>query len=122
MLGKLGSLIFVATALASAASWSGALVDSRCYQSEENNVNPHDTLINVDRDRGLEIRFCSPGHKTKSFAVVDRDGLSFKLDAGGNTKAADLVQKTGKKPLYIVALTGEKSKDTVKVGSISLLR
>jgi hypothetical protein len=76
----------------------------------------------VDRDKGQEIRYCSPTGKTKAFAIIDHDGYRFKLDVGGNRRAAELVQKTGKKPLYIVAVTGEMKKKTIKVDSISVIR
>ena len=59
-MGKLAILICLASTLGLAESWSGALVDSKCFASEESNVNLHDSLTNVDRDRGMEIRFCSP--------------------------------------------------------------
>jgi hypothetical protein len=119
---RLATVVFLASTVCLAGNWSGALVDSKCYDSLERNVNPHDTLGNVDRDRGQEIRYCSPTGKTKAFAIVDHDGYRFKLDVGGNTQAAELVQKTGKKPLYIVAVTGEMKKKTIKVDSISVIR
>jgi hypothetical protein len=106
----------------SAETLSGALVDSKCYDSEERNVNPTDTLTYVDRDRNLEIRLCRPRGKTKSFAVVTQDGLSFKLDSAGNAKAAELVRKTGKKSGYEVAVIGGMSKHTIQVESISLAK
>jgi len=119
---RFAALVCLASTPGFAGSWSGALVDSKCFDSEERNVNPTDTLTNVDRDRGLEIRFCSPNGKTKAFAVVERDGPSFKLDVGGNTKAAELVHKAGKKAYYIVAVTGEMTKNTVTVDSLSMVR
>jgi hypothetical protein len=51
-------------------------------------VNPNDTLTSVDRDTNREIRYCSPNAKTKSFTVVQSDGLNFRLDFAGNAKAA----------------------------------
>ena len=41
----------LACTLAWADDWTGALVDAKCWASEESNVNPHDSLTNVDRDR-----------------------------------------------------------------------
>jgi hypothetical protein len=104
-----------------AESWTGALVDSNCYASEEGNVNPFDPPFNVNHDRGFEIRACRPSARTKSFAVVDSDGQSFKLDPSGNAKAAELVRQAGKKSRLDVMVTGEKHKDTVRVNSISLI-
>jgi hypothetical protein len=115
---RLAGLACLSSALSFAGNWSGILVDSQCWDSQENNTRA--TSIYVDRDSNLEIRLCSPGAKTKSFAVVQQDGLSFKLDAAGNTKAAGLIQETGKKAPATVVITGETSKDTIKVDSISL--
>jgi hypothetical protein len=98
------------------------LVDSKCYDSEERNVNPTDTMTAVDRDKNLEIRYCSPKEKTKSFALVQSDGLNFKLDSAGNTKAAELVRTTGKRPHFAVAVTGEMGRNTIHVDSISMAR
>jgi hypothetical protein len=114
--------LFLSAVLSFAGSWAGTLVDSKCYDAEERNVNPTDTLTNVDRDRNLEVRYCSPSARTKSFAVVDSDGLSFKFDAVGNAKAAALIGKNGKKSHVIVAVTGEMNRNTIQVDSISIVR
>jgi hypothetical protein len=120
---RFAAVLCLSAAFGFAASWSGALVDSKCYESEQLNVNPSDTLTSVDRDNSREIRFCSPGAKTKYFTVVQRDGLkSFKLDSAENAKAADLVRNTGKKSLIVVDVTGEINRNTIKVDSISLAR
>src|SRR5580704_16132508 len=119
---RLAAFLCLSSALSFAGSWSGALVDSKCYDSEERNVNPTDTMTSVDRDKDLEIRYCSPSAKTKSFAVVQQDGMGFKLDSVGNAKAAELVRKTGKKSHFAVAITGEMSRNTIKVDLISIAR
>jgi len=116
---RLAALVALACASSLAESWRGALVDWRCFESEEHNVNPTDTLTNVDRDRNWEIRFCSPRAKSKSFALVDRDGQSLQLDSEGNRKAAELVRKTGKKDLFLVVVNGEKSGKKLMVDSIA---
>jgi hypothetical protein len=46
----------ISSALSFAGSWRGTLVDSRCFGSEERNVNQTDTLTSVDRDQNREIR------------------------------------------------------------------
>jgi hypothetical protein len=119
---RLATLACLSAPLTLAGSWSGVLVNSKCWAFEENNVNPTDTLTSVDRDRNLEIRACSPNAKTKSFAVVLPDGLSFQLDAAGNTKAAELIRQSGKQSVFTVAVTGEMTKNTVKVDSIATNR
>ena len=105
-------------------TWTGVLVDSKCYDSEQSNVNPFAASPYVASDRDLDIRLCHPrAHKTKFFAVVLQDGESFRLDPVGNAKAADLVTSAGKRPHYIdVAVTGEMSQGTVKVDSISTVK
>ena len=70
----LAALLCLSPVLSFAGSWSGSLVDSKCYDALERNVNPTDTLYNVDRDGYREIRYCSPTTKTKYFAVVPFDG------------------------------------------------
>jgi hypothetical protein len=119
---RFAALLCFSSALSFAGSWSGHLVDSKCYDSEERNVNPTDTLTYVDRDKNLEIHYCSPGSKTKSFAIVQSDGLNFKFDTAGNAKAAELVRNSGKKSVFVVAVTGELTRNTVKVESISVAK
>jgi len=99
---------------------SGTLVDSRCWDFEENNSK--DTSIYVDRDKNMEIRSCSPTAKTTSFAVVLPDGLTFRLDNLGNAKAAELIQKIGKRSTVTVAVTGETNRSIIMVDSISVVR
>ena len=116
---RVATLLCLTSALGFAGSWSGALVDAACYAARERNVNPTDTMIYVDRDTNDEIRYCSPGSKTKVFAVIQPDGTTFKLDAAGNDKAAELVRKTGRKSRFVVLITGEIGGNALKVDSIS---
>jgi hypothetical protein len=119
---RLAAFLCLSSALGFAGSWSGTLVDSKCYDAEERNVNPTDTLTSVDRDTNREISYCSPSAKTKSFAVVESSGLSFRLDPAGNAKVAELVAKAGKRSHFAVTVVGEMNKAMVKVDSISLIR
>lgn len=119
---RLAAFLCLSPALSFAASWSGTLVDSKCYDAEQRNVNPTDTLTSVDRDTNREISYCSPGLKTKIFAVVESSGQSFRLDPAGNVKAAALVATAGKKSRFAVAVVGEMSKAMVKVEAISLIQ
>lgn len=119
---RLAALFCLASVLSFAGSWSGWLVDSKCYAALERNKSPTDTLNYVDRDKNHEIRYCEPTAKTKSFAMVERNGLSFNLDAGGNVKAAEMVRSAGKRSIGEVSLAGEMTRDTVKVDSISIAR
>jgi len=119
---RLAALCCLASALSFAGSWSGWLVDSKCYAALERNKSPTDTLSYVDRNKSDEVRYCRPNAKTKSFAVVDQDGLSFNLDASGNAKAAELVRSAGKKSAGGVMVTGELTGNTLKVDSISIAK
>lgn len=107
-----------ASVLSFGATWSGALVDAHCYHVEQRNKNPFDTEQYVDRDWSYVIRYCSPSAKTKRFAVVDPYGDSLNLDAAGNTKAEDLLPKTGKKTRIYVTVTGQLTNNTINVASI----
>ncbi len=115
-------LLLLACAPGFAGTWSGSLVDSKCFAASERNVNPDDTLTAVDRDQNQEIRYCSPGLKTKSFAIVDVNGLAFALDSAGNAKAVEFVRSAGRKPRLAVVVTGELANHTITVDSISALR
>jgi hypothetical protein len=112
-------LLLMSAGFSFAGTWSGALVDAKCWGFRERNVNPRDTLTFVDRDRNLEISFCTPNTKTNLFAIVPPDGVSLQLDAAGNAKAADVVRTAGKKSLIHVNVTGEADKQTIAVTSIS---
>jgi hypothetical protein len=116
------ALFCLASGLSFAESWSGYLVDGRCFDSEENNVNPTDTLLYVDRDRGFGIRACSPRVKAKFFEVVLSDGTRFRLDTAGNAKALDLVRNLGGRSTVVVDVTGEMKKNIVEVSAISLAK
>ncbi|MGA2712045.1 MAG: hypothetical protein ABSG41_02980 [Bryobacteraceae bacterium] len=119
---RLAFFLCLFSVLSFAESWSGVLVDSRCWGAEERNVNPTDTLTSVDRDTNRAIRYCSPTAKTKFFAIVQPDGLSFKLDSAGDAKAAELIRNNGRKSLYRVAVTGNVNKNTINVDSIVIAR
>jgi hypothetical protein len=118
----LAAFLYLLSVPAFAETWTGYLVDAKCYASEERNVNPFDSNFNTNHDRGYEIRVCQPSAKTRSFTVVDSDGVSFELDPSGNGKAADVVRQAGKTSMLSVTITGQKHKDTVSVTSISPVR
>jgi len=118
----LAALACLAATPAFAKSWSGFLVDSNCYESEERNKGPNDTLNYVNRDKDREVQYCSPNTKTKSFTIVDHDGMGFRLDTAGNAKAAEIVPKTGKRHALEVTVTGEMSKNAIEVASITIAK
>jgi len=110
------SLFTLVSGLAVAGSWSGFLVDSRCFQSAEDNHNVSDST--VVKDGGLELRLCHPKAKTNVFAIVQSDGEELALDSAGNTQAAQLVRQGVKKSLWYVTVNGEMRKRTIAVSSI----
>jgi hypothetical protein len=114
------ALACLAATPAFANTWSGILVDSRCYASEERSVNPNYTYNHAYRDTDEEIRVCSPNAKTKSFSIVVHSGYGFKLDPAGSERAAEIVRQKGTKHRVNVTITGEMSKDGIEVGSISV--
>jgi len=112
------TLVILVSTAASAQSWSGYLVDARCYAAMERNHNPQSTLMDVNIDRDSEIRYCRPTAKSNAFSVVLRDGQSFSLDAAGNTKAAALP----KGHILYVTVKGQMRNRTVTVNSITPTR
>jgi hypothetical protein len=113
-------LLLLASGPGFAASWSGYLVDSKCYGAQERNVYPWDTMPHVDSDMDYQIRYCVPKAKTKDFAVVTADWTRLKFDPAGNAKAATIVGKIGKKPFLRVDVDGELNKGVITVQSISV--
>lgn len=115
----LALLFSLSAASAFSETWSGMLVDSKCYAAEQRNVNPMDTETAVDTDKGYEIRYCTPKRKTKSFAVVERYGPALRFDSAGNAKAAAYMQSARKQSMYAVAVTGQLNGKRIQVESIS---
>lgn len=104
--------------LGMAGTWSGVLVDSGCWAGEQANTNRYGTSSYVDSDRNLELRFCAPKTKTKSFALVRADGASIVQDSAGDAKAQELVRTAGKQSTYQVVVNG----NAVHVISITAAR
>src|SRR5215472_12964445 len=118
---RLTVLLCLTLGLAFAQSWSGVLVNSKCYDDVERNVNPWESGVDAARDRNYEVRYCRANERTKLFAVVQPDGQSFKLDPSGNAKAAEIVQKGNAKRIFVVVVTGEVEDHMLTVDSISML-
>ena len=119
---RLAALFCLASALGLAGTWSGWLVDSKCYANLERNKSPADTFNYVDRNKSEELRYCRPKAKTKSFTLLDQNGLSYDLDAAGNAKAAKLMRSAPAKANVPVRVTGEVTRDTLPVDSISFAK
>jgi hypothetical protein len=111
------TLVLLSSALSFAGTWSGTLVDARCWGY----LSHKDTGSYVERDRNLEVRQCSPKEKTKSFAVLTPEGHALALDAAGNATASELTKTAHRKAPIRVVVTGEaKHKNSIQVSSISV--
>jgi hypothetical protein len=116
---RLACLLSLTSVLSFAGSWSGALVDAKCYTTAQQNAS-HGHPASGDTKRA--VRSCSPNDKTTSFSVVQQVGMAFNLDADGNEKARELVLKEGKKSPFMVNVTGDVTQDTLKVETISIAK
>lgn len=111
-------LTFLAGAPVFAESVPGYLVDSNCYQFEQNNRNATQT-IPADVDVGWQIRYCHPTRKTTAFGVVDAAGTIFRLDAAGDAAAEKLVDQVGKQSMIPVVVTGERAARGIKTQNLT---
>lgn len=114
---RLAALLFCISTVGLANSWSGFLVDSRCWESRQNNVS-QDTST-ASRDMDGDVRYCSPRAHTTKFAVIQHDWTPLKLDSDGNTEAAELVQHGKVGCVTYVYVTGTVNHHTIRVHSIS---
>jgi hypothetical protein len=117
---RLAGLLSLAGTLSFATTWSGVLVDARCYASMQGNTRS--TLFYVDRDTNWIVRYCAARPKTARFVVVPVDGSSFPLDSNGNAQASSLVRKVGKRRLLVVQVAGVKKGRDIKVNTVKLTR
>ena len=97
------------TALALAETFSGALVDATCAADKKASSD------------------CVPTATTSSFALVLADGKAVKLDAAGNSKAADALKNSAdrsknphEKKAITAKVTGSLSGDTIQVETIDI--
>lgn len=70
---RLGILLLLTVMPSFADSWSGFLVNSTCYASEQDNANKNTTT--TDRDMRSVVQYCAANAKTTHFALV-LDGWS----------------------------------------------
>ena len=112
-------LLSLTSVLSFAESWSGALVDTKCYATAQQNVS-HEHPGSTDTMRA--IRSCLPNEETKSFSIVPQVGTALNLNTNGNQKAHELVLKESRKSTFMVSVTGDKTEDTLKVNTISLVK
>jgi hypothetical protein len=118
---RLAGMLGMVATLGFATTWSGALVDAKCYAAFQG--NSRSTLYYVDRDTSWMIGYCAPRVKTQSFELVPVSGASFPLDSHGNAQASGIVRKVGKKRLIVVQVAGvRKGKKDVAVSSVKVVK
>jgi hypothetical protein len=110
------ALLFCLCTVGFANTWSGYLVDSKCWTSRQENVTWETSV--VGRDMRMDLYYCLPTAKTRVFAVVLYDWSAVKLGSAGNELAADLVRRAGKKPLIDVTVTGVLDRKTIQSAAI----
>ena len=105
---RLSAFLVVASALAFAETWSGKLIDAGCADPQKTEA-------------------CVPTASTAAFAI-NTAGKVLKLDAAGNTKAAEAMKarensadraKNANREIT-ATVQGTLSEDTIKVDSIEL--
>lgn len=114
---RLAALLFCISVVGLANSWSGFLVDSRCWESIQNNVSSDTTTVSRDMDGA--VRYCSPRAHTARFTIVLNDWTGLTLDTDGSMEAAELVQHGRVGCVTYVHVTGTVSQRTMRVNSIS---
>ena len=104
---RLATLLFCLATAGFAETWSGYLVDSRCYARDQMNTSA-DEQSTAGRDMRFTMSRCAATHHTTHFAIVFNDWTSMKLDEAGNERAAAIVSSGAKKHLYCVTVTGSR--------------
>jgi hypothetical protein len=100
-----------------ARTWSGFLVDARCWEDVQSNVG--EGSVTGEQSMNFDVHECSPTARTTSFDVVLTNWCLLKLDHNGDVRAEQLVQHTHKKPVYGVNVSGVLTKKTIRVASIA---
>jgi hypothetical protein len=106
---RFGAVLFVLFASSGfAASWSGYLVDSKCWDSRQSNVSIDSPT--VSRDMREDVVYCSPTDDTRAYAVVLSDWSRLRFDGGGNTAALQFVLTHGEEKMQRVTVDGISGK------------
>jgi hypothetical protein len=111
-LGPVCLLICLST-LGFAGSWSGYLVDSRCFANERDNVTWEEPI--GSDDMSMQVRACVATSKTKHFAIVLPDWTMLKLDGAESGRAAAVAHSVAPKSTtpYCVTVVGVRRKDMI---------
>jgi hypothetical protein len=117
---RVASLLFSLSVAGFPGTWSGQLVDSRCYASVTTNVSPDAGF--AGRDLVGELRQCLVNDRTKNFGVVLNDWSTFHFDGRGNAQAWELVRLNHKRSAYRVTVGGamNSKRHMIDVRSLSV--
>jgi hypothetical protein len=116
---RFASLLICLSSLGFAGTWSGVLVDSRCYTSMWNNTGPD--VPSVARDMNSLLVQCAARPDTRRFAIVQYDWRPLRLDAAGNERAAAIIRPIWKRrALYCVTVAGARKRNEIFAGPVSL--
>ena len=106
----------VSSTLALAADWSGTLVDSSCYERQNQQL----------KDVQKAVDACAATSQTTTFGI-HASGKVHKLDAGGNSKATTALKnradRSAGKPTpgpISAKVMGTESGDSIKVDSVEV--
>jgi hypothetical protein len=113
---RLASLLFCVSTAGFATTWSGYLVNSRCYGSNQANVSQDANIGSSDLAR--QVRTCAAKPGTKRFAVVPPDWSNLRLDPAGNAKASSVVKNQRHGKVMGVTVAGPRRHNRVKVASL----
>jgi hypothetical protein len=114
---RLGILLVLSAMPSFAGAWTGFLVDSACYASEQDNANKGATT--TDRDMRMEVRYCAANANTKHFALVLDDWGAVKLLSAQSGSLSQLARSAPKRSPLEVTVTGDLAGDSIHVQAIS---
>jgi hypothetical protein len=111
------------SAVASAASVQGVLIDKMCSYKAETRIVPGDRLEGGMLVAYIHTRQCAlmPDCQKSGYGVYTYDDKYLTFDDAGNRRALALLKETKKEDDLRVEVTGEIQGNTIKVQSIKLL-
>jgi hypothetical protein len=111
-LATFGVLLCLAAVLSYADNWNGKLIDYACHERASKAPDP------AAKTPGASA--CAASATTTSFGIQTADGMVYKLDGAGNSKAAAAMKSDANKGKDEVSVSGTLDGQTVKVASIDL--
>jgi hypothetical protein len=113
---KIGMTVCMTGIFCYGANWNGKLVDASCYDNTSANRTNTASTAKLDKE-------CAPSPSTSAFALEVSKNKVYKLDAAGNTKAAEAIKagaiKSDNDGDVHASVTGTMEGTTLKVDSIT---